>query len=150
MEPVAADCCTKKSIQASRSLKAQAKLARELGVSRKRLSGWEPAEVTTFEYDDSGRVVRQITVREAEWDRDEEEFLVASRELEADTGPHGFLMSEAMDPANQFAFEGDPVPAIDFAEKARLDKQDAYYKKWDTKDNPVNRNGHIFNVKKKP
>lgn len=122
-----------------------------MGVSRKRLSGWEPAEVTQFEYDGEGRVVRQTTLREAEWDREEYELLIASRELEAETGSHGFPMAEAMDPANQFAFKGSDTPVIDFAEKARLDAQEAYYKKWDTKDRPVNRHGHVFSVvKKKP
>lgn len=67
---------------------------------------------------------------------------------QAERGSHGFLMSEAMDPANQFAFVASEKPRVDYAEKARLDAQTAYYKKWDRDGEPVNRHGHLFTVQK--
>lgn len=48
-------------------LRAELEAARSWGVPWRRWAGWEPAEVTTYEYDDAGRLVRSMTVREAEW-----------------------------------------------------------------------------------
>ncbi|WP_285797794.1 hypothetical protein [Micromonospora sp. NBRC 107095] len=31
------------------------------------MDGWEPTEATTYEYDEGGRLVRSVTVREPEW-----------------------------------------------------------------------------------
>lgn len=91
--------------------------------------GWEPASVTTFEYDESGRLARAVTVREPEftpWDRAALLADVAdSKELR---GSHGRLISEVTDPANQFAYEAEP-PAMDWAQKALDDAQEAYKKK---------------------
>ena len=70
--------------------------------------------------------------------------------VERETGPHGFSMAEATDPANQYAFQGQTAPRVDYAMKAQLDSEAAYYKQWDKKDNPVNRHGHIWGVTKKP
>lgn len=106
--------------------------------------------VTRYEYDDDGRMVRAIAIPEPEWSRDDVAFLVASRLRERELGPHGIPMSEAMDPANEFAFVGQRLPTVDFAEKARKDAQDAYYKQYDKKDNPVNRNGHTWSVSRRP
>jgi len=53
-------------------------------------------------------------------------------------------MSEATDPANQFAFYG-AEPVTDWAEKARLDKEDAFKKQHEK----ANMNGVIFSVKKR-
>lgn len=39
-----------------------------MGISEKRLLGWEPVEVQEHEYDDAGRLVRTVVTREAEWD----------------------------------------------------------------------------------
>jgi hypothetical protein len=83
-------------------------------------------------------LIRTVTVREPEYDDAELALLVASRRRQAEMGPHGIPMSEAMDPANQFAFKGQEVPRIDYADKALKDAQDRYYKAH--KD--VNRNGH--------
>jgi len=113
------------------------------------LAGWEPVTVTHYEYDSDGRLVRSVSISEAEWSPDQVALLIASRQAELEIGPHGFSMVEATDPANAHAFVGQEAPTVDFARKAQLDKQDAYYKKYDTKDNPVNRNGHIWGVKKK-
>lgn len=105
--------------------------------------------MTRYEYDDAGRLVRSVTIPESEWSPADVSLLVMSRMDERDRGPHGFPMSEATDPANQFKFQGQEKPLMDWAEKARKDSQDAFYKQRDTKDNPVNRNGHIWGVSKR-
>lgn len=61
------------------------------------MSGWEPAEVTRYEYDDDGRLVTSITEREPEWCRADVEGLIAFLEL-GRVGPHGQPMSEATSP----------------------------------------------------
>lgn len=104
--------------------------------------------VTRYEYDDAGRVVRSTSVTESEWSREDVALLIASRIREASIGPHGIPFDEATDPANEHAFTVGRGPLVDFAEKAKRDGADAYYKKYDTKENPVNRNGHIWRVKR--
>lgn len=55
-------------------------------------------------------------------------------------------MAEATDIANRYKFHGPEKPTTDWAEKARKDAQDSYYKRYDSPDNPVNRNGHMWGV----
>ena len=105
--------------------------------------------MTVYEYDTEGRMVRSVATPEPEFSPMDVALLVGSRRVERDTGRHGFPMGEATDPANQFAFRGSDGPRIDWAEKALLDAQDAYYKQHDKKDAPVNRNGHIWSVSKR-
>jgi hypothetical protein len=102
-----------------------------------------------YEYDDDGRLIRSVTVAESEWRPEDVALLLMSKRREQEYGSHGILMSEATDPANQFAFKGQESPTIDWAEKARADAQDKYYKEWDKPDQPVNRNGHIWGVRKR-
>lgn len=91
-----------------------------------------------------------MTFTESEWTADEVALLLAAREVERERGPHGFPMSEATDPANQFVFVGSRAPVVDYAEKARLDAEDAYMREHDSdKNHPLNRNGLIFRVKKR-
>ena len=113
------------------------------------MAGWEPATVTHYEYDDDGRLVRSVTVSEAEWSPEDVALLVASRQAERELGSHGIPLSEAFDPANQFRFKGQDAPRVDYAEKARLDAQEAFYKQHDKKDMPVNRHGHVWGVTKR-
>lgn len=108
------------------------------------MTGWNPATVTQFRYDDTGRVVGMESYTESEWSPDQVALLLAARELRNERGPHGFSMLEATDPKNQFAFVGKG-PRTDWAEKARLDAQDAYFKQWDK----ANRNGMTFVVTKR-
>ena len=92
------------------------------------MKGWEPASVTTFEYDESGRMVRAVTVREPEfsaWDRRVLADDVAASKVRR--GAHGIPVAEAADPENQFAFEVPP-PTMDWAQKALDDAQAAYRK----------------------
>lgn len=90
--------------------------------------GWEPASITTYEYDDSGRLSRAVTVREPEytaWDRAALLRDVADSKIRR--GSHGLPLSETTDPENQFAYEAE-TPAMDWAQKALDDAQEAYKK----------------------
>lgn len=69
-----------------------------MGVSVRRLQGWEPSERTSYEYDDAGRLSSSTTTLESEFGPSDLEWLAALAEYEADIGPHGWLMSEATDP----------------------------------------------------
>ena len=91
-----------------------------MGVSHRRLCGWEPAEVTLFEYD-GDVLVRSVTVREAEFTDDEVSLLLASRRVAASIGPHGVSMSEATDPSNRGKFIVNESPRVDYARLA-IDK----------------------------
>lgn len=86
---------------------------------------------------------------EPEWDPFEVDLLIAAMELESEYGPHGMLMSEVTDPRNQFKWVGHENPLTDYYEKARLDVERAYYDKYDTPSNPVNRHGLIFRVRER-
>lgn len=106
-------------------------LALRLGVSPRRLSGWEPREVTTHEYQD-GVLVGSVTERDPEFSRTDVEALIAYLETKR-VGPHGHPMSEAVspsgDPSNP-AREWDwhvPLPTLDFAQ-AELDRVKKQYK----------------------
>ena len=80
-----------------------------------------------------------------EFTREDVALLLADLALEQDMGPHGIPMSEATDPANQFAFEGFALPRVDFAAKAMEDAKAKYYKEWPD----ANRNGHLWGVRRK-
>ena len=55
----------------------------------------------------------------------------------------GVPLAEAMDPANQFKYQGLDKPEMDWSEKAVEDKKDAFYKA-----NPdASRNGHRWGLK---
>lgn len=65
-----------------------------------------------------------MTVTEPRFTPGETALLLASRRAEqAPRGSHGFLLSEAMDPKNQFAFRV-PDPGMDWAAKALHDAQE--------------------------
>lgn len=99
-------------------------------MSPSRFLGIEPAEVTTFEYDEAGRLVSAVTVREAEFSAWDRAVLVADwGRSSARVGRHGRLLSEALDPANQFAYEVPP-PVTDWAQKKLNEAQEAYKKKY--------------------
>jgi len=71
-------------------------------VSFKRWNGWEPAEITEYEYDDQGRVVRTITRREPEWDDESRAHVMALLQYERNIckGCGGWL-PETTDPENE-------------------------------------------------
>ena len=84
--------------------------------------------VTTYERDALGRVVREVSVREPEFSAEDVAVLLASRAADdAHRGSHGWLMSEATDPASEGKwFVPDPV--LDFAQ-VKLDKVREQYRK---------------------
>jgi len=95
-------------------------------VSVRRVLGWEPGEVTTFEYDEQGRMVRSVTVREAEFSAWDRALLFESIEAERQPrGSHGWPISAATDPANMGRFKVSE-PTTDFAAKALHDAQKAW------------------------
>jgi hypothetical protein len=98
---------------------------------------WEPAEVTTFEYDDDGRLIRSVTVREAEFSPEDVALLIASRRSErVKRSPTGYTIAEATDPENADAFyvrrneKGVPLPKRDYSMIPLLRAQDDYYKQF--------------------
>lgn len=101
-----------------------------MGVSPTRLTGWEPAEVTTFEWDGAGRLVRAVTIREPEFSDVDVAMLLADYEREHEPrGRHGRPMVEAMDTSNQFGYEVPP-PSTDWAQKALNEAEEAYKKRY--------------------
>lgn len=95
-------------------------------MSPRRLSGWEPAEVTTCEYD-GDRLIRTVTIREPEFSNLDVAVLIeARRRRRVRRGPHGYPISEATDPDNQFAFKA-ANPTRDWAMKALTQAQRAWY-----------------------
>lgn len=75
-----------------------------------------------------------VTVSEPRFTAEDKAILLASRRLEnAPRGDHGILLSESLDPDNQFAFDVDP-PVMDWATKKRNDFIDAYRKQYPTAD----------------
>lgn len=123
-----------------------------MGVSPRRLNGWEPTETTEFVYED-GVLVRSVTTREPEFDDEQLDLLLASVEFEASIGSNGFRRSDSMNPA---ANPNDYSSGLGFSatgpfwswdEKARLDAIDAYRAQF-PKDSPPNLNGAYWVVEK--
>ena len=89
--------------------------------------------MTSFEYDDAGRMVRAVTVRETEfsdWDR---AALLADRARDlAPRSRTGILMSEATDRKNFGRFVVPP-PVTDFASKALHEAQEAWKEQYGEK-----------------
>lgn len=92
-------------------LRAELEAARSWGVSWRRFCGWEPVRTTTYAYDDSGQVVRAVTVTEPEWDDIGREAVYALMRLEADLCPGCRQpLSVTAAPENEFRFrEGASV-----------------------------------------
>lgn len=85
--------------------------------------------MTTFEYDENGRMVRAVTIRESEftpWDR--ASLLRDVADSRIPRGSHGLPLAESADPSNQFAFEVEG-PQMDWAQKALDDAQAAHRKR---------------------
>ena len=86
--------------------------------------GWEPAEVTTYEYDGAGRVVRAVTVREPEFSHLDRKWLLDSlKRAREPRGSHGWPISEATARENMGRFVV-PQPTTDFAKKALVEAQE--------------------------
>src|SRR5690606_3854254 len=84
------------------TLREDVRAAVRVGVSLKRWNGWEPHEVTEYEYDDGGRVVRTVTTREPEWDDESRAYVLALAEYERSVcGGCGGWLPETTDPKNE-------------------------------------------------
>lgn len=103
-------------------------MARQLGISYKRLQGWEPAEETTFEYDDAGRVARTVTIREVEWDDTERGWMVGldlmerqveARKAEGRCAVCGGPAELCQNPEYQFSWVPE-LPVVCYRSEARL------------------------------
>lgn len=82
-----------------------------------------------------------MTTREPEWDAQEVGYLLASRAIQLEPkNSVGIPLTDAMDPANQFAWEQAKLPTMDWALKAHDDARDAYYKA----NEKASRNGHMW------
>lgn len=89
------------------------------------LNGWSQSSRT---YDVDGNLV-SVTVAEPRFTPGEKALLLAARRKSLDPrGPHGWLLSEATDPANQFAFKSLP-PVTDHVALALSNDQRAWSKK---------------------
>lgn len=82
--------------------------------------------MTTYEYDDGGRMTQSVTVREAEFSAWDRAVLLADRaEARAPRGHHGILMSEATARENFGRFVV-PEPTTDLAAKALREAREAW------------------------
>lgn len=100
-------------------------------------------------YDESGRVLEAVTVREPEWDAGQVSLLAAHlRAKREPRGSHGLLLSEAtasdVDPSKpggrRVVVEG---PTFDFAAQELAKAQKAYYDKYPKHDSA----GDLWSVK---
>ncbi|MFC5112634.1 hypothetical protein ACFPN7_01585 [Amycolatopsis halotolerans] len=89
-------------------LRREVEAAVRLGISPSRYAGEEPAEVTEYEYNKSGRLVRSVTTRSPEWTNEDRSLVKAFLEYEALTcrGCGGFI-PETTDPGNEGKYEAD-------------------------------------------
>lgn len=103
--------------------------------------------MTTFEYDEQGRVTRSVTVREPEWTAADVSLLLASKHLEHRDST-GQLLTEATDlganPANpdgtHYYVAGVPYakggrgPVINWAERAVAEARKNYRERYPDED----------------
>jgi hypothetical protein len=93
------------------AIRAFLETARAWGVSPRRFLGWEPAQITVYEYDDLGRVTRTVTTVDPEWDNEQRRAVFDLLALEAGQCPGGkHLLSETTLPENEGRYK--PGPAI--------------------------------------
>ena len=89
------------------------------------MNGWAPATVT---YSPDGEVL-SVAVSEPRFSPGEKALLLASRRADQQPrGSHGWLISEATAPENQFKFRVG-APTTDFAAKALATAQESWQKK---------------------
>lgn len=101
-----------------------------MGVSPRRLEGWEPATVTTVRRDGRGRVISEVTVSEPEFDRSDLARLLNARRIKtAPRGAHGYPLADSTDP-KKAAEMAVRVPVMDFYADKLNKAQDFYQKKY--------------------
>lgn len=94
------------------------------------MDGWEPTEETVYEYDEQGRLVRALTVREPEWSEQDVAWMLALAEWRATRCPAcGGDIRECTDPASEGRYEVPPphrchaATAIAAAQERYMDSQ---------------------------
>jgi len=128
-----------------------------LGVAPRVLSGWAPSELTEYEYDEGGRLLRSLSITESPFDVEQVDLLLAIREYQRGLDQNGIPFERATsDQANPNPTPGSeqshPVrflahgPFTNWAEKSRLDAEDAYKKQ---SGDDVNLNGMFWTVEEK-
>jgi hypothetical protein len=58
-------------------LRERVAAARQLGISLRRFDGWEAQQVTEYEHDERGLLVRSVTTQEPEWDEEQQGWVLA-------------------------------------------------------------------------
>lgn len=80
----------------SREHRDHIKAAVRLGISPKRLDGWEPREVTVHHRNRRGQITRSVTTREAEWDPHQRGLVLALQMYESLVhGPCGHYLPDS-------------------------------------------------------
>lgn len=76
----------------------------------KRFHGWEPEQVTHYEYNQYDGIEKTTTVTEPEWDEEQQALVLALLAVEADTCPGcGLPLSETTEDVLDANGEVDPV-----------------------------------------
>ncbi|GHJ11220.1 hypothetical protein TPA0907_55870 [Micromonospora humidisoli] len=70
-------------------LRERLEAAERLGISLRRLGGWEPVTVTEYEYDEAGRLVRSWSQPESEWDQPQRAWVAALAAFRGELCPCG-------------------------------------------------------------
>lgn len=122
-----------------------------MGISPRRLYGWEPREFSQFQYDADGRLDRIVTVREPEWTSEQRAWLLASHEIDIDTGSYGERLSEATDRKASPYYHGEDAirfeavgPTVNQAARVVEEAQKAREKSYPD----ASTAGHMWGVKK--
>lgn len=85
-------------------LLAELEGAAAAGVSWRRFTGWEPARITEYEYED-GQLVRAVTTTEPEWDDEQRHAVHALLRYRAGLCPGcRNPLSETADPVNEYGY----------------------------------------------
>jgi len=118
------------------------------------LEGRHVEHVTEFEYVPVvwwqpwtwNRIAASRTTHASEWTPDDVLILLAARSAAEEQGSHGISMDDALKADNQYKFKVTG-PTVDWAAHALSTTQDAYYKQYDRPGEPVNRAGHLWQVR---
>jgi hypothetical protein len=96
----------RESLRHSAQHQAELALARAYQIPRSKLLGRQPRSVTTYEYDEqSGRLVRAITVHESEWLQEDRDWAEADRQEQLGRCPGcGLPLEETLAPENEGAY----------------------------------------------
>lgn len=97
-------------------------------------------------YDAAGRVAESVTTIEPEFDAYQRALLLARLRSRKGLNEFGIPIAVATDPEMEHKFKPSLLPTVDHAVRAVAIAQKNYYDQYDTKENPVNRAGHLWSV----